>query len=149
MLPSIEVTSEMQTSLILQLTVIVGVFLLAVILIGGYIHVRIKTLNSDKTESIKDLAYLFQKGQFLRLATLILIVVGVVYLAVLYGEDTPKEVIALFSALAGFVLGGLRDERSDPSKPAIGTPNLSSHAIAKGVPNDSEPIIPTEPAPKA
>lgn len=92
---------------LLQMVILASTFFLAVLLLVGYKEIRLKTLASPKVRSVSDLAVIFQKGQFLRLATLILIVVGVIDLAVL--EKLSEGLVGFFSAIAGFVLGGLRD----------------------------------------
>jgi Ca2+/Na+ antiporter len=56
--------------------------------------------------SAKSFGLMFQRGNFLRIATVIMIVLSVLFLSLM---DILKEngIISLFSGIAGYVLGGL------------------------------------------
>ena len=119
------------SSSVLQIAVIISTFVVALLLLLGYKEIRLKTLSSDKVKNITDLSTLFQKGQFLRLATLLLIVVGAIDLAVI--GKLSEGLLGLFSAVAGFVLGGLRDSDKPQSPTSNPAAPLSETASADGI----------------
>ena len=119
------------SSSVLKIAVIISTFVVALLLLLGYKEIRLKTLSSDKVKNITDLSTLFQKGQFLRLATLLLIVVGAIDLAVI--GKLSEGLLGLFSAVAGFVLGGLRDSDKPQSPTSNPAAPLSETASADGI----------------
>ncbi len=61
----------------------------------------------------KSFGLMFQRGNFLRIATVVLIVVAVIFLAVT-GFIKENGIVAILSGVAGYVLGGLEKDKPKP-----------------------------------
>lgn len=82
-----------------SVTVIMVVVLIAFSVVGGIAFMR------TQQGSAKSFGLLFQRGNFLRIATTFLVVVAVVYLALV--SRLSEGAIGILSGVAGYVLGGL------------------------------------------
>jgi len=96
---------DIKLIVILSLTSIIIVALLAFGIVGN------SAFKKTEKGAAKSFGMLFQRGNFLKLATVILVIVAVIFLALL---DILKEngVIAILSGVAGYVLGGLEKNSS-------------------------------------
>ena len=97
----------------LKLTVIIcftGIVCLSILTFGVIGAIAFKRAQRGAAKSF---GLMFQRGNFLRIATVVLVVVAVVFLALL---DVIEEngVIGILGGVAGYVLGGLeRGKRED------------------------------------
>lgn len=93
--------SEELIRLVLYGTIII--VCLAIIVFG---IVAVIAFWRTKSGAAKSFGLLFQRGNFLRIATVILVIVATIFLAAL-GKIPENGAIAILSGVAGYVLGGL------------------------------------------
>lgn len=82
-----------------SITVIILGVMFAFTIVGGI------AFNRSQQGSAKSFGLLFQRGNFLRIATAFLVVIAVVYLALL--NKLSDGAIGILSGVGGYVLGGL------------------------------------------
>ena len=91
---------------------ITGIVCLTTLMFGG---IGIVAFYRSKSGQAKSFGLLFRRGNFLRLSTVMMVVIAVVFLGL---QDIIKEngIVGILSGVAGYVLGGMDQDR----KPDVG-----------------------------
>ena len=82
--------------------------ILYIIVIVSLTSVMITALIRVEKGHSTQLRLIFQGTQFLKLATVLVIIISATYLAI---ADKLEGIVGILSGVAGFVLGGLRDKK--------------------------------------
>lgn len=97
---------------------LMGLLILYGIVIISVAAVLITALTRVKAEYGKTLRLVFNQIRFLELTTVLVIIISGTLLAII-GKVSPEGIIALYSGVAGYVLGGVavpkgKTEQDDP-----------------------------------
>jgi hypothetical protein len=99
-------------SVVWAIVILLGLAIVGFTVVGGIAFYR---ANQGQAKSF---GLLFVRGNFLRLATAVLIILAAILLAAL-GKLNPEGVAAILSGVAGYVLGGMdrqtKEQSSNPS----------------------------------
>ncbi|MCL2926043.1 MAG: hypothetical protein MGF17_15910 [Trichodesmium sp. MAG_R04] len=98
----------------LYLLIISAVFIL-LILIGGIVFNSLGKIAFEKTDkgAAKTFSLLLRRGNFLRIATVLLIVYAALAHSIISNGKINETVISVLSGIAGFVLGGMNTKESE------------------------------------
>ena len=83
--------------------------ILYIIVIVSLTSVMITALIRVEKGHSTQLRLIFQGTQFLKLATVLVIIISATYLAI--ADKLDQGIVVILSGVAGFVLGGLRDKK--------------------------------------
>lgn len=107
--------NDLQT-VVLGLVVLFGLAIVAFAVVGGIAFYRAGQGQA------KSFGLLFERGNFLRLATAVLIILAAILLAAI-NKLNPEGVAAILSGVAGYVLGGMDRKNAEHS---LGTSSKGS-----------------------
>lgn len=95
----------MSELIIYSITIIIGLICIAFIVVGSIAFWR------TQKGAAKSFGLLFQRGNFLRIGTVVMVVVATIFLAI--AEKLSEGAVAVLSGVAGYVLGGLDRSKED------------------------------------
>lgn len=101
--------TDLQT-VVWALVILFGLAIIAFAVVGG-----IAFYKSNQGQA-KSFGLLFERGNFLRLATAVLIILATILLAAL-GKLNSEGVAAILSGVAGYVLGGMDRQGKEAGSP--------------------------------
>lgn len=99
---------------IIYLSIVSGVFVL-IILIGALVFSSLGKIAFKVTEKggAKTFSLLLQRGNFLRIATVLLIIYATLAHSIISEGNVNETIITILSGISGFVLGGITNKETE------------------------------------